>query len=68
MRSHQRGLAGALVAVVLVLAAVIALASLALTRANRSAERGAELAPKFTAIKAALVQYVAVTGRLPSRP
>jgi hypothetical protein len=65
MRSTQRGLAGALIAVVLVLAAVIALASLVLTRVNRSAERTTELAPKFEAIKAALVQHVASTGRLP---
>jgi type II secretory pathway pseudopilin PulG len=65
MRSRQRGLAGALVAVVLVVAAAIALATLALSRATSSSARNKEVAAQFQVLDTALTQFVSANFRLP---
>jgi type II secretory pathway pseudopilin PulG len=65
MRSRQRGLAGALVAVVLVIAAVIALATLALSRQSTLGGRAAEVTARMQVLHDALTQFVAANGRLP---
>lgn len=65
MRSTQRGLAGALVAVILVLAAVIALATLALSRFSATSRAGEQTQNQLSALATAIEQFVAATGRLP---
>jgi Tfp pilus assembly protein PilV len=62
---RQEGLAGALVAVVLVIAAVIALASLALSRVTSTSRAGEQTSVQLASVADAIEQFAAATGRLP---
>jgi hypothetical protein len=65
MGRHERGAGGLLIAVVLLLIIAGFLAALAFFEARGKGERSAQEGQRFDAIKAALVQFVAVNGRLP---
>jgi hypothetical protein len=65
MRSHQRGLSGAFVAVILILVAGVALAAMMLARTSLGVQRGGEVSARMKSLEDALTQFVAANGRLP---
>lgn len=65
MRRHQRGAGGFLVGVVVLVAIVALIGTLVYLQGRSQAERSSQETRRFDAVKTALVQFVAVNGRLP---